>query len=301
MHKRVIRILIIIYAIACLLFVVRGVYRSYISNLVNNSPFYCNNRDYVMGLFFKKRTQINEEYDLLQVKDTTPKWYDIVRERPAFLVLGEGLSKDIQIIQAKEYIRQHVKGSVGIDHKRVEEWLVNIVKMTNFEKPLFTYEEVFNTPVGKYDSWNSMYEHHLRQIVSFIPFNEMWREFVKDSGIFLSIFPVLFGIPLLLTQIGVFIIRLITKRKHSILGLSKRALKVIFWVSLAIGIFYGARSLINQWSIGKATKFVVSKWEHIKIGLFSLPFAFVISFLGFWSAKVFYTLVSAELRLLRKR
>ena len=115
--KKMLKVVIVIYGLSCLMLTCVWGYNSYYTTLINNSPFYVGNRDSTMGLFFKKWDEINSTYDPL-LKDETPRWYDEIK-KPLFVTIKDNkLNEALQEERAKEYVRQHIKGAMGIDHKK---------------------------------------------------------------------------------------------------------------------------------------------------------------------------------------
>ena len=170
-------------------------YRIYYEDLIINSPIYVNNQDYVMGIFFKEWDEINSTYDPLWKKENPPRWYKRVNEG-AFQIQPIAF----QELEAKEYVRQHVKESMGIDHTKVEAWLLGVIRSVN--AGVYTYQEVFGTGSEENNLWTSMHIHHLRQIVSLLPVREHLDILQnKMNWIFLPI-PILMGIPLLIIQLS---------------------------------------------------------------------------------------------------
>ncbi|MDP8212126.1 MAG: hypothetical protein P9X22_02395 [Candidatus Zapsychrus exili] len=290
--KRVIRSIIVIYGLVCLLLLFWMGHRGYYDALVNNSPYYNTNRDYTMALFFERWDEINSTYDPYYAKDNTPKWYDEIK-KPLFFVAGSNkLNKSLQKLHAKEYIRQYVKGAVGIDHRKVEAWLLNIVVVVN--AGVYTYEEIFLAPAKQYDLISSMHMNHLRQVLSFLPITEHLASMKTQLNLSLSVLPVLFGFPLFLIQLVLWIKNIILKKELSFIMLKRKVVVLFLYASTALAIAYFIYFFKIEWEKAAYTDFVSGKLLPLQVASFTGGISFLFTFLWLWSLTILYKLTKKE-------
>lgn len=278
---KTVRIVVVVYGLFCLLVTVFILNRVHYGSLVNSSPSYVNNRFYVMSLFFPRWEAITKAYDPASFGEKTPKWYDVIKE-PRF-VLGGALGKSFQENKAREYIKQYVEDSSGIDHKKVERWLFEIINFVNHKVTGYeSFEEVF---LGTGLS-NQVAENHLMQVVSFIPLREQLRIFQEDDSIFLLAFPVLFGLPLLFVQICSWGYNLIKGRPLRGISLTRKSSWIFLVVALAVGIYYLISGSMDEYETAKMTAFVSGRWFWLQMGCIYGLVALLGAFLWFWGLTV---------------
>jgi hypothetical protein len=247
-----------------------------------------------MGLFFKRWDEINSTYDPLWHNDKTPRWYDKVKT----MHVPEGkIFKEMQEEQAKEYVRQYIKNSMGIDHTKVEAWLVGIIRAVH--AGIYSYEEVFGTPAGQYNTWASISMAHLQQVVSLLPIKSHLSIIKKNLNMLLFIFTFLAGIPLLLVQIIMWIKNLFQKKPLSFIYLSKKTTLTFLYISCAMFIAYFVVFFIGEWNKAASIDFPGGKWYPLQTTVIVSIIAFIFSFLGFWAATIFVKLTKEEVGAIR--
>lgn len=296
---KILKWVIVVYGIVLFCLVAFFAHRVYYQNILTSSPYYITNRDYTLALFFEKWEKINQEYDPLWKKGNTPKWYDIIKEAP---FLGtDPFSKELQKNRAKEYVEQYIKGSVGIDHQKVKDWLLKQIGFIHAGVLAHSYGEVFGSVPDKYGTTMShdVAEQHLRQVVTFLPFREHWKALSESSWMWGAAFAALFGIPLLLIQIG-FWIKAIFQKKYplSFLCLNTNFLKWLLTFSMLVAIVYFVTAARSEYGTGKMTAFVEGKWFFLKMGMFAGVIAFIVSFLTIWGLKAWGQLFVEQLQVI---
>lgn len=284
--------LVLFYGLACIVFTVFIATRMHNQALMSNAYTYWSNRDSVMGLFFKKWDDRNQQ-DIWLSGDKTPRWYKIVVETPIFAGGTTNWSEGMQQGKAEEYIRKYVAQGAGIDGRRVKDWLFDIIKEVKYG--IYSYDDIFGESETEKDIWRNMKEAQLRQALAYIPIRSYLYAINDSFSFLLAIFPILFGLPLLLAQLICWIIQYLKKGKRVYLfRLTKKTLRFILIISILIGIAYLIRVSNHEYQIQKIVDFVEGKFYHWQMGSFSAVFAFIASFLGLWGIKVVFSLANEE-------
>lgn len=278
---RVVRVLTVVYGLICLIASAYFLHQAHYAKIVQNSPYYVNNRFYVMSIFFPRWEAITKAYDPSAFDTRTPKWYDVIREESRFAMDGE-MGKSMQEARAEEYIRQFVEESAGIDHNRVKDWLLEIVDYINRGISGYSYENVFlRTGIE-----NQIAETHLLQVLSFIPIREHWKIFLSEGSLFLLFFPFLFGMPLLIVQLVHWGYCYVKRKKLITIGLSRKSTLIILLFASIIGTFYFINGAIEEYETAKMTSFVSGNWFWLKMALLYGGVSFAATFVGFWGLMV---------------
>jgi len=261
---------------------------------MNSAYTWWSNKDSTMGLFFKKWDDRNQQ-DIWLAGDKTSRWYRVVFEMPIFLNGTTNWSEDMQRNQADKYVRKYISDASGIDGARVKKWLFGIIK--NVKNGIYTYQDIFGGEPTEKDTWRNIEEAQLRQALAYVPFRSYLYAINDSISFIIACFPILFGVPLILIQFMAWIIQRLKKEKLSYLFyLTKGLFRFIFLFSIVIGVIYFFRVAIDVYHGQKIADFVSGKFFHIKTGIIVGALAFLLSFLGIWGIKVFFSLAYAEIK-----
>ncbi|GEM_PF-6688585 len=291
--KKIASRLIILYGVICFSLFIFFYSRIHYQEIVISAPWYISNRNYVMALFFPKWEKLNQLNDpQANPSDKTPRWGEVLKT-PRFASVGSDFAKDSQASKAREYVRQYVQNSAGIDHKKVESWLLAIIRFTN--AGVLKNEEVF---AEEPNFQQGVFEQQLQQVLTFIPLREHWRVFKENINLPMFLFCILLGVPQLFVYIVVAIMkRFIRSFKTELFSLRKKELSRFLVLSIFIGIFYTVLGIMSEYETAKLTNFVSGKWFFLQWGLMQGAIAMASSFLGMWSLKVFHNACRKEISL----
>ena len=87
---------------------------NYNNQIINNAPIYCDNRDYVMALFFPRWDAIQLKYDPTWEKVYIPRFHKFISDNPGFHLYKKS---NIPKVLTKEYVRRYIENVQGIDYK----------------------------------------------------------------------------------------------------------------------------------------------------------------------------------------
>ena len=266
----------IVYLLGALIYVFYFASERQYDALLTNSPAAVSNRESTLGLFFPRWDEINKKYNFIGVgHDDTPRWYKIATD-PSFKLWPE----EIQKVRAKEYVRQYIGNAAGIDSRKVERWLLEMIYFVNAKT--FTYEDIFGSEESPTNTLiRSTYEAHLTQAVNFLPLASHWYALQNHISLTLAVYPVLVGLPLFLLQIVIWVFDLVRKRKPLFLFLTKRSLLIVTWLALVIGTIYFVVGARREYQTEVITKFVMGRWYFIGTGVIEGIVGFFLAFLGF--------------------
>lgn len=273
----IIRKIALCYGVICLGVTVWLSHRIYQTEISRNATWYESNRNYTMSLFFPKWEDIGQRYDTFWNADAEPKWYEQALD-PTFQVLDI----DWQKSRGKEYIRKYVKRAAGIDHRKVEAWLNEVIDYAHSN--VYSFADVFGQDFSSHSStWE---EAKLRQAISMTPLHSHWYIFKETAWIILLIFPVLMGIPLFLVQLICWGRDALSHKKSGFLYLTNKSLRWVLLLSAVVSIIFGISVTKAEYETAVATEFVSGKWFFMQMGAFACLASFLFGFLGFWSLKV---------------
>ena len=110
---------------------------------------------------------------------------------------------------------------------------------------------------------------------------------MRDLWITLGIFPILFGIPLLIIQVVSWLIKFLKKEKISCpFFLNKQIIRLILILSAIIGFASSLMVSKSEYETQKFVNFISGKSFHLKEGAIVGVFVFIIALLPFFSATV---------------
>ncbi len=294
----IIKRLVLIYGIGAIMFAVYFGCQIHFKTLYDQSGIDVTNRESVMGLFFERWDYINAKYNNYG-HDKSPRWYKLIQD-PMFIMPGKTkLEREINKSKAEKYINANIKDAAGIDSKWVKTWLFEIIDLASYEK-LENAEQLKSIfCVGKTNdnlNWGEFYELKLRQALYFIPLGTHWHTFKDIYPITLSIFPVLFGLPLLFIQGFVSTLNLFKRKKQLIIGLSLVSIKRIAIFSSiigAIGLFVVAKAAYESASL---LNFIEGKYMWLEYGILGGIAHFIVAFLTLWSIRILCDLLIEDVK-----
>ena len=99
--KSILKSLVVVLGLFCIIIGFRLLLNNYNNQIINNAPIYCDNRDYVMALFFPRWDAIQLKYDPTWEKVYIPRFHKFISDNPGFHLYKKS---NIPKVLTKEYV-----------------------------------------------------------------------------------------------------------------------------------------------------------------------------------------------------